>query len=47
MIYVPYAAMCQTLGCTYADFLRPLREAAEEACCEGSTTPGDFVRGAS
>jgi hypothetical protein len=27
-IFVPYAAMCQTLGCRYADFLRPLREAA-------------------
>jgi hypothetical protein len=23
--------MCQTLGCSYADFLRPLREAAREA----------------
>jgi hypothetical protein len=40
MIYVPYAAMCQTLGCTYADFLRPLREAAEEA----STKYGRHVR---
>ena len=30
-IYTPYAAMCQTLGCGYADFLRPLREAAEIA----------------
>jgi len=28
-IFVPYAAMCQTLGCRYADFLRPLREASE------------------
>lgn len=28
-IFVPYAAMCQALGCRYADFLRPLREAAE------------------
>ncbi len=28
-ILTPYAAMCQTLGCRYADFLRPLREAAE------------------
>ena len=26
---VPYAAMCNTLGCCYADFLRPLREASE------------------
>jgi hypothetical protein len=30
-ILTPYAAMCQTLGCSYADFLRPLREAAREA----------------
>lgn len=29
-IFLPYAAMCQTLGCRYADFLRPLREAAEQ-----------------
>jgi hypothetical protein len=28
-ILTPYAAMCQALGCRYADFLRPLREAAE------------------
>lgn len=28
-IFVPYAAMCLALGCRYADFLRPLREAAE------------------
>lgn len=28
-IYVPYAAMCQALGCRYVDFLSPLREAAE------------------
>lgn len=28
-MFVPYAAMCQTLGCRYIDFLRPLREAAE------------------
>lgn len=28
-IFVPYAAMCQALGCDYADFLRPLREASE------------------
>jgi hypothetical protein len=28
-IFVPYAAMCEALGCRYADFLRPLREAAE------------------
>ena len=28
-LYTPYAAMCQTMGCSYAGFLRPLREAAE------------------
>lgn len=28
-IYTPYGEMCQTLGCGYADFVRPLREAAE------------------
>ncbi len=28
-MFTPYAAMCQTLGCGYADFERPLREAAE------------------
>jgi len=28
-MFVPYAAMCQTLGCRYVDFLRPLREAAD------------------
>lgn len=28
-MFTPYAAMCQTLGCRYADFIRPLREAAE------------------
>ena len=28
-IFTPYAAMCQTLGCRYADFERALREAAE------------------
>jgi hypothetical protein len=27
----PYADMCATLGCSYADFLRPLREAARQA----------------
>jgi hypothetical protein len=30
-MFVPYAAMCQALGCQYVDFLRPLREAAEAA----------------
>lgn len=29
-MFTPYAAMCQTLGCRYADFLRPLREAADQ-----------------
>jgi hypothetical protein len=28
-IFTPYAAMCMALGCRYADFLRPLREAAD------------------
>ncbi len=28
-LFVPYASMCQTLGCGYVGFLRPLREAAE------------------
>jgi hypothetical protein len=28
-IFTPYAAVCMALGCRYADFLRPLREAAE------------------
>ncbi len=27
--FVPYAMMCVALGCDYAHFLRPLREAAE------------------
>lgn len=27
-IYTPYAAMCAALGCRYAGFVRPLREAA-------------------
>jgi hypothetical protein len=30
-VLVPYGEMCRALGCSYADFLRPLREAAEEA----------------
>ncbi len=30
-LLVPYAAMCQALACSYADFLRPLREASERA----------------
>lgn len=28
-LYSAYSAMCMTLGCRYADFLRALREAAE------------------
>ena len=28
-VFTPYAAMCETLGCRYADFVRALREAAE------------------
>lgn len=28
-IYTPHAAMCQTLGCRFVDYLRSLREAAE------------------
>lgn len=27
-VFTPYAAMCQALGCSYGDFLRPLRQAA-------------------
>lgn len=30
-IFTPYAAMCQTLGCRYADFVRPLQNAAGKA----------------
>lgn len=30
-LFTPYAAMCQTLGCSYADFVRPLRETARLA----------------
>ena len=41
-IFVPYAAMCQTLGCTYAEFLRPLHEAAErESQKYGRHIPAD------
>jgi len=28
-LLTPYAEMCRTLGCRYADFLRSLREAAK------------------
>lgn len=41
-ILTPYAAMCQTLGCSYADFVRPLREAAErESAKYGRQVPED------
>ncbi|MCC6286219.1 MAG: hypothetical protein IT439_13110 [Phycisphaerales bacterium] len=41
-IFVPYAVMCQALGCRYADFLRPLREAAErESAKYGCSVPAD------
>ncbi|MCL2645597.1 MAG: hypothetical protein FWD61_01165 [Phycisphaerales bacterium] len=28
-MFTPYAAMCEAMGCSYADFLRPLQEAAD------------------
>ncbi len=41
-IFTPYAAMCTALGCRYADFLRPLREAAErESAKYGRDVPDD------
>jgi hypothetical protein len=41
-ILTPYAAMCETLGCRYADFMRPLREAAErESQKYGRRVPAD------
>ena len=41
-VFVPYAAMCQTLGCRYADFLRALREASErESRKYGRSIPED------
>lgn len=41
-IFTPYAAMCMALGCRYADFLRPLREAAErESAKYGRPVPAD------
>ena len=41
-IFTPYAAMCVALGCSYADFLRPLREAAEsESAKYGRAIPDD------
>jgi len=41
-IFTPYAAMCQTLGCRYADFERALREASErESAKYGRPVPAD------
>lgn len=41
-MFHPYAAMCQTLGCRYADFLKPLREAADrESAKYGRLIPND------
>ncbi len=41
-LFVPYAMMCVALGCNYADFLRPLREAAEQASRKyGRRVPDD------
>jgi len=41
-IFTPYAAMCVALGCRYADFLRPLREAADrESAKYGCRIPDD------
>lgn len=41
-IFTPYAAMCLALGCSYAEFLRPLREAAErESAKYGRSIPAD------
>ena len=41
-LLTPYAAMCQTLGCRYVDFLRPLREAADrESARYGRVIPDD------
>jgi len=41
-ILVPYAAMCRTLGCTYADYLRSLRAAADrESVKYGRRIPED------
>ncbi len=41
-LFVPYVAMCDTLGCRYADFLRSLREASErESKKYGRHIPAD------
>lgn len=43
-IFTPYAEMCRTLICRYADFLRSLREAAErESVKYGCQVPDDDV----
>ncbi|HOI56534.1 MAG: hypothetical protein BWZ02_02931 [Lentisphaerae bacterium ADurb.BinA184] len=41
-LLTPYAEMCKTLGCRYADFLRSLREAAKrESAKYGRRVPDD------
>jgi hypothetical protein len=41
-LFTPYGAMCVALGCRYADFLRPLREAAHrESAKYGRHVPDD------
>lgn len=41
-VFTPHAALCQTFLCRYADFLRPLHEAAERASARyGRTVPAD------
>lgn len=41
-LLVPYGVMCQAMGCSYAGFLRPLREAAErESIKYGRRIPAD------
>lgn len=41
-ILTPYAAMCDSLGCRYADFVRALRDAAErESQTYGQPIPDD------
>jgi hypothetical protein len=41
-LFTPCAAMCQAMGCRYADFLRPLREAASrESAKYGRVIPDD------
>lgn len=41
-LFTPYAAMCETMGCGYADFQRALRAAAEAASKQyGRHVPDD------